>query len=241
MKYIAFSVAAFLATAALAGGDLTAAIAPTASANNTSVGLHVSTLGIGPDVSYRLNPYVKVGISGNYFSITRKKTVEFQRVQGGNFDVSVDLKGTLRMFTAGATVDVHPFGGDFYIRGGLFYNGNEGRISASLKNLTVYWNNTSYNFNNFGAAKGKLYFNRVAPYIGTGYSFGSETLTLSFEGGVLFQGKVKAKVTSLTGLVGGTQQAAIRDGEIEIANRVNKKTKLLRFYPVVSIGINYKF
>lgn len=206
-----------------------------------AIGLHASTLGVGPNITYKLNSYFKIGVTGSYFSYSRNDKETFRgRAGGAAISVPVDFKLTIRPFTVGGIVDFHPFEGSFYLRGGLFYNGNEARLSASLKNLNVTFNGVNYNFGAAGSAKGKFYFNPVSPYFGIGYGAEFDNITFTMDAGVLFQGKAKAKVTQLNGLAAGASTQDIKNAEIAYARKLNKH-KVIQFYPVIAFGINYKF
>lgn len=208
------------------------------SPRNFGVAIHASTLGIGPDLTYVINPYVKVGVSSSYFSHSISKVFDFTGV--AQAIVPITIEAQMRPLTVGTIVDIHPFGGAFYIRGGLFYNGNQVNLNASFNSVSVYFNGSLYTFNAQGAGKGKIHFNRIAPYAGLGFNWGSENVYLTFDAGILFQGKAKAKVTELTGLAAAALPQDIKNFEKEAEDQINKYS-LVRLYPVVSLGVCFKF
>jgi hypothetical protein len=213
---------------------------------NFRIGAHVSSLGFGPDLTYQFNPYLKMGISGNYFTLERKRTVKINgRVNGQRVKLPVPTTGNLRMFSTGLLMDVHPFGGSFYVRGGAFYNGNQVNVKAQPKNETIYLNDIPYQFDANGYGAGKVHFNRIAPYLGLGFDWALESAAITLDAGVLFQGKAKAKVTALEGITAGGLHYMptahdIFNFEREVEKQVNKH-KVLQFYPVISLGVHFKF
>lgn len=213
---------------------LTATIALSSEASHSAapsmmVGANISTLGVGGVAGYQFNKTFAVRGVLNYFS--HKRTFS---------DNASQVKGNLRMFTAGLLGDIHPFQNMFRITGGLLYNGNRiGATFTNTQNITV--NGTTYTPAQIGQATGELTFRKIAPYVGIGLDTGNGAKGLSFtaDAGFVFQGRAKGKITKLTGLLAGGQQA-MNDVAIYTANEVNKN-KMIKCYPVISVGFVYRF
>jgi hypothetical protein len=195
-----------------------------------SVGMGVSTLGIGANVAYKFNESFKVRGVVNYFRLSRKFSDD---------ETAIDAK--LRFLTVGALGDWHMMQNGFRVTGGLVYNGNRLNITGKLtRNLTI--NGRTYTPAEIGEAKGTLDFRKIAPYLGIGYDSGHEKkagFSFTADAGVLFQGKIRGKVDSISGLAVNKAQA-ISDAKDDIVNTANK-SRWLKTYPVISLGLSYKF
>jgi len=195
-----------------------------------SVGMGVSTLGIGANVAYKFNESFKVRGVVNYFRLSRKFS-----------DSETELDTKLRLLTVGALGDWHVMQNGFRITGGLVYNGNRLNVRGKLtRNLTI--NGRTYTPAEIGEAKGTLDFRKIAPYLGIGYDSGHEKkagFSFTADAGILFQGKVRGKVDSISGLA-ANRAHAVNDMKDDIVNTANK-SRWLKTYPVISFGLSYKF
>lgn len=195
-----------------------------------SAGVNVSTLGVGVNVAHKFNNFFKIRGTFNYFQLNKK-------INGNDFNVD----GRLRLLTAGLLGDFHLFENGFRLTGGFVYNKNLVKANAKAsRTFTIH--GRTYTPQQIGEVNGSLDFRPIAPYVGIGYDSGhTEKSGFSFtaDAGVLFQGKVRGKVYSITGLSANNPQA-INDVKDKIVEEVNKKT-LIKVYPVVSLGVNYRF
>ena len=66
----------------------------------------------------------------------------------------------------------------------------------------------------------------------SGFSFNADL-------GVLFQGKVRGKVKSISGTL-SNNATAVENVKEDVVKAANKK-KLLQYYPVIAVGVSYKF
>ncbi len=215
---------------ALAASSVQADDSATFGSGKWSVGMGVSTLGIGANVAYKFNESFKVRGVVNYFRLSRKFS---------DSDTALDTK--LRLLTVGALGDWHVMQNGFRVTGGLVYNGNRLNVTGKLtRNLTI--NGRTYTPAEIGEAKGTLDFRKIAPYLGIGYDSGHEKkagFSFTADAGILFQGKVRGKVDSISGLA-ANRAHAVNDMKDDIVNTANK-SRWLKTYPVISFGLNYKF
>ncbi len=195
-----------------------------------SAGLGVSTLGIGANAGYKISNSFKVRAAGNYFKLSRSVS-----------DGDLTYKGKLRMFTIGVLGDWHCLGNGFRITGGLMYNGNQLNLDVTPNNSHSY-NGVTYTPQQIGTVKGTIKFRRIAPYLGLGFDSGHENASgFSFNAdlGVLFQGSARGKIKSISGLA-ANDATTIENVKEDVVKAVNKK-KLIKYYPVLSLGVSYKF
>lgn len=195
-----------------------------------SAGVQMSTLGAGAHLAYKFNDYFKLRGVANYFQYSKS-------INASDFDI----KGKLKFLTVGLLGDFHLLQNGLRLTAGLVYNDNHATINAkTIKSFTV--NGRTYTPAQIGQVNGSIDFRPFAPYLGIGYDSGhTESAGLGFTAdvGVLFQGKVRGKVDNITGLLRNDPRA-INDVKDEVVNEVNKKA-WIKAYPVISLGINYKF
>lgn len=204
---------------------------------NFSIGARASTLGFGPELKYKFNSYFSARVVGNYFKMSKKRTVT---THSGAASAPIDLKGDLQMFSAGLLVDVHPFENAFHLTAGALYNGNKLDVKAS-HNGTVYFNGRRYDFGPLGRVEGRVDFKKLSPYLGIGSEWEFDNTSFFANAGVLFQGNARAKVTKMSGLaLGAVNPADIVNAQREVEKQINKH-KVIRYYPVVSLGFRIKF
>jgi len=206
-------------------------------AGNNSIGINASTLGIGPEVSHYFSKSISARIGFNYFSSTRSSNE-------GNIDYN--LKAKLRNLTA--LIDWHPFKGKFRITAGVLYNKNklEGNGKASGGTSFTIGNHT-YNISEVAGVYGKIEYQDLNPYLGFGWdtTAGKDRgLGVTFNLGAIYQGKSKV---SLIPTAGSPEGKAIINGipfkndlNSEI-NNVKHNADKLKIWPVVSLGLVYRF
>ena len=181
----------------------------------TDIEAHLSTLGYGLGVGFQATDSVVARVGFNQFSKTYTTT-----------SGSVNYNGNLKLSSADLLADWHLFGGVTHLTAGLVYNNNKIEMT-SVGNYTLNGNNYT------GTLNSSVTFNKVAPYLGFGWSGQAKNKGLSFNSdfGVLFQGQPKASVT------GSGNAAADATAQADLENSL----KNFRYYPVISIGIAYAF
>lgn len=199
------------------------------------VGLRVGTLGAGIEVSKTINEKWSARLS--YGSVSRSTSTAAN---------SLDLTASLDMQHLGAIADYHPFGGGMRLSLGLFNNNQAVNFTAKAKAGNFTFNGTTYASASVGSAGGKVDFgNDLAPYLGLGWSSGSNNeggLAFAMDAGVLMNGAPTAifTVTCGTGLSTAqcnTLKSDVSSEQDKLANDVKSFT----VYPVISLGLNYRF
>ena len=237
MKKIALSLA-LCSVVLFAGKNVVVADVPPASVpqvvNNTisnGVALKLGTLGVGADFEHFFNNKFALRANVNYFKYTKDKTIK-----------DVPFHGKFTLFTAGVLADYHPWESAFRVSSGLYYNGNKFTVSAK-QNQSITINGHRYNAGDI-SMNGKIDFNKVAPYLGIGWS-STEVNGWHFTAdiGVMYHGKPKVHLQgkiSSTNTSGYTQSDLNRDVKAK-ENEIYNKIKKYKYYPVISIGIEKKF
>ncbi len=204
-------------------------LAQSAQAGGVAIAAKASTLGLGAEVTTNIVPMllnVRLQVNGFRYNKTITKT-------------QVSYDGKLRLLSVGAIADVYPFAGKFRISGGLYYNGNKFDIIGKPGvGGTFTFNGISYTTAQIGAVNGTVDFNNFAPYLGIGWgdaiSSGSP-LGFSFELGALYQGKPSTSITTSRSVPGLSTSIAAEK------KKLDDSLKNFRFYPVIAVGVNWKF
>lgn len=181
----------------------------------TEIDGRLSTLGYGLGVGFQATDSVVARIGINQFNKTYTKT-----------SGQVNYSGNLKLSSADLLADWHLFGGVTHLTAGLVYNNN--KVDLTAANPTI--NGVTYTGQTLNSS---VTFNKVAPYLGFGWSGQAKNKGLSFNSdfGVLFQGKPKASVT------GSGNATADATAQSDLESSLNN----FRYYPVISFGIGYAF
>lgn len=200
---------------------------------NGELGVKVSTLGIGAEYSmkYSNDLYTRIGINGyNY---------DHSGTESG-IDYDIDLK----LQTITLIADYHPFGNGFRLSGGLMLNNNELDFDGKASEGSYTINDVTYAASDIGSLDGKVDFKSVAPYIGIGYKNTAKSGDWSFtaELGAMYQGEpnVDLNVNCGSGL-SAAQCTALRNDVAAEESQLKDSIDGFKWYPVVSVGIVYKF
>jgi opacity protein-like surface antigen len=161
--------------------------------------------------------------------------------------VNYDFRASLR--TVDALIDWHPADNGFRISAGIIYNDNRvDGIGMPNREATFSFENGSYSTNQVGKLSGRIDFASVAPYLGIGW----QTLNAAERGwhfssdlGVMYQGSPSTSLgitgctlpSTLCSLVSSALAPAIATE----ARRLDDELKDYRFFPVVRVGLNYRF
>jgi hypothetical protein len=146
---------------------------------------------------------------------------------------SYSANADLKLLSITALADWFPFENNLRLTGGLVVNLNKANIVLTpVKTYTQ--GNIQYTPDKLGQLNADLTFNKVAPYLGIGLgnpTSGARGFGFTFDVGTFFQGGPKATM-SATKLLG---PSASQSGQLE------DNLKWFKFYPVISVGLFYKF
>ena len=201
-----------------------------------NVGLNTGFTGTNIEVSKVLNDYLS--LRANMFisgSLSGSSTLE-----GNEFAINFtpDTKSLL--------LDVHPFSGLFYITGGLVNQNINAALTGKPSNGSFNFNGKTFNTEFIDSFTGTLSFNKsTAPYIGMGWSNrnkSTEGLAFSIEGGIIDVGISTVEFNVTCGSAFDEEQCKVLQSYVtsELGN-VNKELNKKLYYPVVKLGISYRF
>jgi hypothetical protein len=149
----------------------------------------------------------------------------------------INYTGDLELFTIGGLVDYHVAGTGLRFSGGAFSNGNKFSLTGEPVGATIQIGDTVYSTTDAGTVTADVEFSSLAPYFGIGYGNalkGGSPLKIGLDLGVLYQGDPDANVSATGPLVAAADLAVA-------AEKLDTETEDMKWYPVVSIGVSYRF
>ncbi|MBU0473512.1 MAG: hypothetical protein KKF62_05065 [Bacteroidetes bacterium] len=201
-------------------------LATSISAQDYAAAVKVSSLGFSGEVIRSFGEQFNVRAGFAFFSISLDGG-------GGTEDYTYTADAKLSSFSA--LVDYFPFGGIFRISGGALVNlNNATTILTPTKTYTI--GNDEYTPEKLGNLDAKIDFDPVAPYIGIGWgnpTAGVSGLSVTFDIGTMYQGAPSVDLTA-KGLL---EPSASQDQEDLITSNLD----WFKWYPIISLGLNYKF
>jgi hypothetical protein len=214
---------------ALCGAMLVAVAASPAQAQ-VIVGAHVGTAGIGPDLEYRLNDNLTVRGAADWLDFSYGRTYD-----------NVHYDGKLKMATAGAFVDWHPWANAIFLSGGAYFGDRRLDLSAHPSG-PVTLGGQVFTAAQAGSLQGRIKMSSAAPFAGLGFdTAAADKRGWGLRGliGVAFSGKPTVDLSSSGGQLSGSPvlQTALAQEQANIAS----KDQVLQYYPVVQAGLTYRF
>jgi hypothetical protein len=211
------------------------------------IGVKVSLLGAGIEGAVRVADHANVRAGFNMIRYDR----------GFNKD-GIDYKGQLNFQTIEAHLDYFPWAKSFHISPGLLVYAVDPITATALvpgnQNFTL--GGTTYYSNpaNPATANGKITFYRAAPMITVGWGNlvsrkEGKHFSVPFEIGVAFQGSPKATLGfagSVCDQPGVNCRSVLTDSNVQShiiseQNKINNDMSFFKVYPIISVGIGYKF
>lgn len=210
-------------TAAIAAGVSTTAAAD----DDLWIGVKAGTLGLGVEATWRPVPYLDVRAGYNAY------TYEDTRDEAG-----LAYDGELDLSTAYVTANFRFPLSPFRITAGVFSNGNE-VVLNSRDDDSFQIGGTTYQAADLGRLEARGTFDSIAPYAGIGFDFRiGNTIGLSFDAGVLFQGEVNVAMNA-TGPI-ASNSTFLAELEVE-RQELEDSIGDYEHYPVVSLGFTVNF
>lgn len=212
-----------------------AAVAATAHAQQPQLHGEIGTTGVGFHATVPLRDNLNMRLGLGYLGYA---------YQGSTNDMDYRLK--LKANTYDALLDWYPSSDSaFRLTAGLAYNGNkvEARGEPNADGNFMLGGNT-YDAASAGDVKGKVSFNKIAPYLGVGWGRGTQKekgWSFSTDVGVLFQGSARTSLSS-SGCSAGPGVCGQLNADLARESRdLRKEANHFKLYPVLRVGISYKF
>jgi hypothetical protein len=205
---------------------------------DAAVGVKVGTLGIGVEGTVGLDEKFNLRVGGNFASVDLSDMIDDDDLDEDSVVSAEDIQLELDLETLAAMLDWHVWGGGFRLTAGGMLNNNEMTVSADTDEK-VEIGDSSYSVD---ALAGSVSFTQVAPYFGIGYGDAIDEdghFTFAFDLGVMLQGNPEVEITATAS--DPTLQAALNADIASEIEEIEDDTEGLSLYPVISIGLAYRF
>jgi len=206
----------------------------TANANDEqSIGASIGSIGIDAEYSKLIYPNVALRIAGGGFSY-----------DGSYNDTDAHYETDLNLVNLGVTVEYHPLDNGLYVGAGLFYQNNT--VDLSAKAIDGKY---TFNGHDYGADAGTITgsiggVNNLVPYLGIGYDaslIDDGNLFFTAKVGVWYQGEPEVELSVKDcKLPAGVCTELKKDLLVE-ENDINDDIEDYKFWPVLQVGISYRF
>lgn len=157
----------------------------------------------------------------------------------------VPYAGTLKLSDSGIYVDYYPNGGGFRLVGGLMLNQSKIDLQASAATgASAQINGRTYALTGADAVNAQVKYPSVMPYLGIGWGMGDRDKGFTFiaDLGVGF-GKATGTLNASPSLRGKITSAGLNADDELSASRSQLQDEVAKagYYPVLRIGVGYKF
>lgn len=225
MKKSLFALGLVAGLSSFAGAARAADAALTVGAGTTGFGVHLSM-----PVQEGVNARVGLNFLNREFT-------------GNTDDADYDFK--MKLKTVDALLDWFPFGGAFRLTTGVVSNGNKIDAVAKLSaNGTYTFGGNTYSGASAGRIDGNVRFKKVVPYLGFGWGNAiarEKGWGMSSDFGVLFQGQAETTLSN-SGCTASAAMCAQLAADLAAENAsLNEEVKHFKLYPVIRLGVSYKF
>ena len=209
--------------------------------DNIGVTAKFGTLGFGLDVTKNITSDINLRANINKGSLNLDAT-DSEVIEDGSFELE----------SAGILVDYYPFKNGFRFSSGLYYGNNQVDVSSIEEENNILIGSHHYDLTKDTKTHVSIDMSGVAPYVGLGWGntiLSSSKWSFNVDVGVLYQGSVKTSFnmsgTAIEHNSGetinlSTNQQFLKDARDEKLS-IKQDTEGLEWYPVVSIGVAYRF
>ena len=223
------SIAAVLVTAP--------ALAASGTGTQVGIGFRAGTLGLGADIDFRISDAFNARIGYSGYSLNRSVT-----------DTDVHYDGKLKLSNPSVLIDWRVLKGGFHLTAGIVASSTKiDAVGQPTSGGTYTINNTVYTGAEIGSLTGNFKFgNSVAPYFGVGFGnvVGKDGhFSVLFDVGAIYAGTPSIALTgNCAAAIVGTPVCAQLQADVAAEKaKLAQDLGILKFYPVVGLGIGYRF
>ncbi|MDE2262598.1 MAG: hypothetical protein KGL45_08760 [Gammaproteobacteria bacterium] len=226
-----------IAAAALVLACLAAPAPSRAATADLAVAVRAGTPGVGLDLDLGLSPSLGVRIGFAGFNVNH------------NVDTSdVNYEGRLKLRTVTGLLDWYVFNGGFHLTAGVAGNDTKLDVVGQPSQGSYTIDGSTYSSSQLGSLSGQLKFgNSVSPYVGLGWGnpAGEDgRFHFLFDVGAIYGGTPSVTLSAQCGPAAPAGSAVCNQAQSDVVAeeaKLRHKADILRWYPVVSLGIGVRF
>lgn len=191
----------------------------------------IGSTGVGADLTVGLARSLNLRLGAQAWTRSETRTEQ-----------EIEYDADLKLVSGELLLDVHPGGRGFRISGGAIVNGNE-VTAVSTENAVYTLNGVRYPVGLVGRLEGRVETNTLAPYLGIGWGNAvapGGPWRFAIDAGAFYQGKPKVSLTAHPLIPILLPERFEQDLEAE-RHDIEDNLDSYRFYPVISLGVSYRF
>lgn len=198
------------------------------SSASVDIDAHASTLGFGVGFAVPVTENISGRLSLSKYNYTFQNTSD-----------QIKYDSTLKLESVAAVADWHLFSGITHLTAGLIYNNNNFDMSGTPTGGNYTINGKTYTTSQVGSLNAAVTFNKLAPYLGFGWSGHAGKTGFSFKSdiGVMYQGSPKSTLTASNPNNDPTLAADVAAAQAKLDADMDS----YKLYPVISVGVAYAF
>jgi hypothetical protein len=221
------SLAAAVVTTMLAGAANAHA---QASDSRFAVSGNIGTPGVGAELQYKLNDQFVVRGGGDWMNFNYNHTYS-----------GIDYDAKLKTGTGGVFLDWHPGQGGFFVSGGSYFGERKARLAGTPTGPTQI-GEVTFTPAQIGTITGDVEMSKTQPFVGLGYDntfIGDSRWGFRVLGGVSFSDRPKVDLRASGGTLSNdpTFLAQLQEEE----DNVRADAKGFKYFPIVQVGLSYRF
>jgi hypothetical protein len=197
------------------------------------IDVRAGTMGVGAEISASLFPHTRLRGGINYLIWEFDSTID-----------NIDYTFEPEFNSISALFDIHPFGGAFFLSGGIYFNNNSVSAEGTLPPASFPAELQSFGFlSDVVSISGDVEFNPVAPYVGLGWRSNSNKSGwgIGLELGVLYQGAPDVTNLRVNAPVDVNDIDEIQQFLAEEEQDIEDELSWFQWYPVASLLLTYHF
>ncbi len=197
------------------------------------IDVKIGTMGAGAELSASLIPNTRIRGGINYLVWEFDSTID---------DIDYNFDTEFNSFSA--LLDIHPFGGSFFLSGGVYFNNNSVGVEGSLppENFPAGYESFAF-LSDYLTVSGDVEFLPVAPFLGLGWRSNNNDTGWGFgvELGVLYQGAPDVTNLRINAPVDVNDVAEVQQFLKEQEQEIEDELSWFEWYPVASLLLTYHF
>ncbi len=184
---------------------------------------NAGTLGLGGEAVVKLNNSFNFRAGFHAFSFNHN----FGDRTSGDFD----FKGSMELNNFSGVIDLHPFGNNFRVSGGLIFADND--FTATLIPRRSYQiGGDIYAASELGNVEADISYARFAPFASFGFGnvFSGNVIGYNIEFGIMFHQRPNVRMKAEGALAPTAEQASILENNLEWTE----------YYPVIKFSVYFR-
>lgn len=193
----------------------------------------IGTMGIGGELSAMLFPNTRIRGGFNFLVWEFESTIS-----------NIDYDFETEFNSIPVILDIHPFGGSFFLSGGVYFNNNTVGVEGFLGPEDFPPEYQAFDFlADYVSVSGDVEFMPVAPYVGLGWrtNSGNSGWGVGLELGVLYQGAPDITNLRINAPIDVNDVEEVQQFLAEQEAEIEDELSWFEFYPVASLMFTYHF